>query len=84
MDDHVAMQVIGKVKLFPTAWMGANFGPSFPVDQVDVILEAADGYIDLTAALVRTVEHLQHPVLLCDGALSAPLGPGGHNEEHNC
>lgn len=49
----------------------------------DVHLEAADGYIDLTAALVRTVEHLQHPVLLCDGALSVPLGPGGHNEEHN-
>lgn len=39
MDDHVAMQVIGKVKLFPTAWMGANFSPSFPVDQVDVILQ---------------------------------------------
>lgn len=143
VDDHVAMQVIGEVKLLPTAWMRANFSPSFPVDQVDVILcsetkliksvvinrtvlslttdwlavnedfekpsiiviiiiyitpnnkfdlfawsadfhlEAADGYVDLTAALVRTVEHLQHPVLLHDGTLSVPPGPGGHNDKHN-
>lgn len=35
----MAMQVIGQVKLFPTALMGANFNSSFPVDQVDVILQ---------------------------------------------
>lgn len=40
MDDHVAMQVIGEVKLLPTAWMRANLRPSFPVDQVDVILKS--------------------------------------------
>lgn len=42
MDDHVAMQVVGQVELFPTAWMGANLGPPFPVNKVDVILQRAE------------------------------------------
>lgn len=38
-------------------------------------LVATDCYIDLTAALVRTVEHLEHPVCLDDGASPVSLWP---------
>ncbi len=44
-------------------------------------LKAADSYIDLTAALVWTVEHLEHPVCLNDGASPAPLGPDTTKED---
>lgn len=113
MDDHVAMQVVREVKLFSTARMGANLGPSFPVHEVDVILQgvkvrigrfnfisitkwksqiqfeknpavylkAADGYIDLTAALIRTVKHFEHPVCLDNWASPVSLGPNVHNEK---
>lgn len=37
-------------------------------------LKAADRYVDLTAAFVRTVEHLEHPVRLDDGPSPVPLG----------
>lgn len=112
MDDHVAMQVVWEVKLFSTAGMGANLGPSFPVHEVDVILQAvwigrfnfisisgrvkynskkktavylkaADGYIDLTAALIRTVKHFEHPVCLNNRASPVSLGPNVHNKKEN-
>lgn len=113
MDDHVAMQVVREVKLFSTAGMGANLGPSFPVHEVHVILQgekvrigrfnilitqveesntilkpavylkAADGYIDLTAALIRTVKHFEHPVCLNNRASPVSLGPNIHNEKEN-
>ena len=37
-------------------------------------LKATDGYVDLTAAFVRAVEHLEHPVRLDDGPSPVPLG----------
>lgn len=37
-------------------------------------LEATDCYVDLTAAFVRAVEHLEHPVRLDDGPPPVPLG----------
>lgn len=43
MDNHMAMQVVWQVELFPTAWMGANFGPPFPVNEVDMILQREGG-----------------------------------------
>lgn len=36
-------------------------------------LKAANSYIDLTAALVWTVEHLEHPVSLNNGATPVSL-----------
>lgn len=36
-------------------------------------LKAANSYVDLTATLVRTVEHLEHPISLNDGASSVSL-----------
>lgn len=36
-------------------------------------LKAANGYIDLTAALIWTVEHLEHPIRLNDGASPVSL-----------
>lgn len=38
-------------------------------------LKAADSYIDLTAALVWTVEHFEHPICLNDRASPVSLGP---------
>ena len=32
VDDHVSMQVIRQVKLFPAAWMRTDLCPPFPVD----------------------------------------------------
>lgn len=40
MDDHVAMQVVWQVELFPTAWVWTNLGPPFPVNKVDMILQS--------------------------------------------
>lgn len=37
-------------------------------------LKATDCYVDLTAAFVRAVEHLEHPVCLDDGPSPVPLG----------
>lgn len=110
----MAMQVVRKVKLFSTAGMWANLGPSFPVHEVHVILQgvkvrighfnvisitqveesktilkpavylkAADGYIDLTAALIWTVKHFEHPVCLNNRASPVSLGPNVHNEKEN-
>lgn len=38
-------------------------------------LKAADCYIDLAAALIWTVEHLEHPICLDDRASPMSLGP---------
>lgn len=48
-----------------------------------VYLKAADGYIDLTAALIRTVKHFEHPVRLNNRASPISLGPNVHNEKEN-
>lgn len=38
-------------------------------------LETANGHVHLTAAFIRTVEHLQHAVCLDYWTPPAPLGP---------
>lgn len=38
-------------------------------------LETANGHVHLTAAFIRTVEHLQHAVCLDYGTPPTPLGP---------
>lgn len=37
-------------------------------------LKATDSYIDLTAAFVWTVKHLEHPICLYDGTSPVSLG----------
>lgn len=34
----MAVQMVGQVELFPAAWVRTDLRPSFPVDEVDVIL----------------------------------------------
>lgn len=38
-------------------------------------LKAANSDVDLTAALVRTVEHLEHPICFDDGTSPVSLRP---------
>lgn len=50
-------------------------------EKTAVYLKAADGYIDLTAALIRTVKHFEHPVCLNNRASPVSLGPNVHDKK---